>query len=467
MRRAIRLVTSVFAGATVMTCVPAVAQAQTKFPYTYHDPGGGTTIIPSLPKRVVTIGAPDLDALLSLGVKPVGIASADTSTSSQISIYQAGGGLGEPELNGDELKGIANVGEYETPDYEYIASLKPDLIIVEVGLSSAEEQQAATIAPTIEVDDTPPVGSPPLVDQYFWANAMRNEVGPIFDGVKRAQEVIARLEQRETAMAGFARGTTVAQVIPGPGDIYSLVNSDQDMGGVLQLAGMKLEASVKGGTPNGSDFTNFSDEALPDLTAQKVLFVGVAGSLYPPSQAQVEADPLYPAIPAVGTHQSYFTGWFAVGPVGDADALEQLSQQMFGVTGLEAALTGTGKHKASRSGIADVDVSPTADRVCWAISTAGSSVHPSSVVVENAKGTVKLFSLGKGYHTTGCANIKGSAARKLLSSRDYQVAIERSGTALLRGAIGKQLPKFFGYDRTDKLVTIKPTGYTQPVPQTL
>jgi iron complex transport system substrate-binding protein len=422
--------------ATVLSlAIVSAAQAKTsgtKFPYVFSNSDGSKTIIRSEPKRVVALD--NFDALSGLGAHVVG-------ASISLAPHQSGGDAqGEPNwLNGGELSGVTPIDGFGGPDdYEAIAALHPDLIIG--GGSPTVVAQLSQIAPTIQpgrLSSLPP--GPLLPDAFGWEELVK-QVAPIFNATAHVNAMIARMHQRTAAAAPFIRGSSVAIVIPDGTQDFLINYYSGNTGDFFHLTGAKIQSSIHGASSLGGGLSDVSTEDLADLTAQKVLFLSDFNTF---SEAGVKALPLYPKIPAFKTHQIYFTQWDFTGAVGTADYSAQFQKQLYGVTGLEATLAGTGKQSSNRSGVADVDVGPTEKRVCWDLSTTGNVGHPSAAVIENTKG-VELFTLGKSYHTSGCANVTRSAAKKLLSSPNYDVAVEKGSTVLLQGAVGKQSPAFFG-----------------------
>jgi iron complex transport system substrate-binding protein len=96
----------------------------------------GTTEIKGTPERVVILTNEGTEALLALGVKPVGAVQSWT---------------GDPWYDHikDQMEGVKDVGTESEPNLEAIAALKPDLII---GNKLRQEQiyeQLNTIAPTV------------------------------------------------------------------------------------------------------------------------------------------------------------------------------------------------------------------------------------------------------------------------------------------------------------------------------
>ncbi len=76
----------------------------------------GETEVPANPKRVVILTNEGTEALLSLGIKPVGAVKSFT------------GNPWYDHIKAD-MEGVTVLGEEGQPNIELIASLKPDLII--------------------------------------------------------------------------------------------------------------------------------------------------------------------------------------------------------------------------------------------------------------------------------------------------------------------------------------------------
>ena len=109
----------------------------------------GETTIKSAPSKVVILSTGQLDGVLSLGVVPVGAATAGdadlvpTYLKTKFSNKSA------------ELDKIAKVGKRTDPDVEAIANLKPDLILINNTNKKDEVYESlAKIAPTVVTEGT-------------------------------------------------------------------------------------------------------------------------------------------------------------------------------------------------------------------------------------------------------------------------------------------------------------------------
>jgi len=96
----------------------------------------GDTSIPVQPKRVVILTNEGTEALLALGVTPVGAVKS---------------WLGDPWYDhiADQMAGVTNVGEESQPNLELIIGLEPDLIIGNKMRHDAIYDELSAIAPTV------------------------------------------------------------------------------------------------------------------------------------------------------------------------------------------------------------------------------------------------------------------------------------------------------------------------------
>lgn len=119
----------------------------------------GKVKVPAHPQRVVVLTNEGTEALLSIGVKPVGAVKSWT------------GDPWYPHIK-DQMQGVESLGEEGQPNVEAIAALKPDLIL---GTKMRQEKiydQLTAIAPT--------VFSETLRGEWkenfkLWANAVNQE----------------------------------------------------------------------------------------------------------------------------------------------------------------------------------------------------------------------------------------------------------------------------------------------------
>ncbi|MFJ9691133.1 ABC transporter substrate-binding protein [Kitasatospora sp. NPDC101183] len=146
---------------------------------TVKDATGKAVEIPAEPKRVVTLTQEDLDAVLALGVKPVGITN--------------GQGLAEPPAYlKDKVQGIPVVGNLLQPVMDKVIAAKPDLILAgdmqdEQMLKQLREITPATLVTMAPTDD--------------WKLAFRG-IGNSVNKLDQANKVITDYETKAAKAGG-------------------------------------------------------------------------------------------------------------------------------------------------------------------------------------------------------------------------------------------------------------------------
>ncbi|WP_206488001.1 iron-siderophore ABC transporter substrate-binding protein [Rhodococcus sp. KRD162] len=109
---------------------------------------GGSTEIPAEPKKIVVIATGQLDAALTLGVVPTGVA------------YGSGAELVPDYISfsfpqyADQMTQFVDVGNRQEVDIEAIAAIEPDLILANETGSGDIYSTLATIAPTVLTEGT-------------------------------------------------------------------------------------------------------------------------------------------------------------------------------------------------------------------------------------------------------------------------------------------------------------------------
>ncbi|WP_150912723.1 ABC transporter substrate-binding protein [Marinobacter halotolerans] len=160
-----RLLTIILA----LIVLPAIALADTW----QHEQG--TLTLDKTPKRVVTLNWAATEALLLLGVEPVGVADRDG--------YRVW--VKEPELP----EGVANVGARVAPSLEAIAQLEPDLIVTSSEMAPAA-RLLQRIAPTYVVSVYKQDSQP-----FAKASEMLTTLGDMLNREAQAESVLRDIEQ--------------------------------------------------------------------------------------------------------------------------------------------------------------------------------------------------------------------------------------------------------------------------------
>ena len=158
--------------AVLLTAIVMAGPAQAKS--WQHETG--TLTLNQTPKRIVALNWAATEALLLLGITPVGVADRDGY----------GYWVQEPAM---PEEGVANVGTRVAPSLEAIAQLEPDLIVTSTEMAPAADL-LERIAPTYVVS-VYKEGSTP----FEKARGMLLTLGEMMGREDRARQVLADLEQ--------------------------------------------------------------------------------------------------------------------------------------------------------------------------------------------------------------------------------------------------------------------------------
>lgn len=236
------------------------------------------------PERVVALNWAATEALLLLGVTPVGMADRDG--------YPLW--VQEPELP----EGVHNVGTRSAPSLEAIAELKPDLIVTSGQLAPAWEQLRG-IAPAyvVSVYDEG-------VEPFDRARNMLLTLGDILDREDRAQEALDELQQ---TLARSRRELERAGLTDKP---IALVNFLDDRHVRINTPNGILQAALDGlGLENAwhkpGNFWGFSVVGLESLAALSEARIVAISPLAPGLAEQLADSPFWNHLPAVRNHEVY------------------------------------------------------------------------------------------------------------------------------------------------------------------
>lgn len=157
----------------LVLAVGSTAQVQAEPRTWQHE--RGTLTFDQPPQRVVALNWAAAEALVLLGITPVGVADRDYYT-----VWVKDPALPE--------EGVANVGARSSPSLEAISELQPDLIVTSGQLAPAYEQ-LKDIAPTyvISVYDKDVV-------PYDQARTMLTTLGEMLGREQQAEAVLAEIE---------------------------------------------------------------------------------------------------------------------------------------------------------------------------------------------------------------------------------------------------------------------------------
>lgn len=206
----------------------------------------GTTEVPDHPKRVIILTNEGTEALLALGVKPVGAVQS---------------WLGNPWYDHiqDQMDGVEVVGKESSVSLETIARLQPDLIIGNQLRQAKIYPQLSAIAPT--------VFSETLKGQWqnnfaFYAKALNQEA--------KGEELLAQYQQRITSIQQshddkLNMEVSVVRFLPAQTRIY---HKDSFSGLILQDIGFKR--------PEAQDINDFAAkigrERIPEMEGDILVY---------------------------------------------------------------------------------------------------------------------------------------------------------------------------------------------------
>jgi iron complex transport system substrate-binding protein len=272
----------------------------------------GTTEITGTPERVVVLDTGELDAVLALGVTPVGAVRTDVSDELPGFVAEAG----------VDPADIAPVGTIAEPDLEAIAALEPDLVLSNAVRHADVYEQLAGIAPTVFAEA---IGESWQENLLLAGEALGREeqARELLDGyAARAREVGALYGDPATTEVSVARFLD--------GTLVRLYGEGSFIGSVLADVGFARPREQR--TPE--TFVEVSPEEVTRADGD-LLFHGAYGAEGAVAAEQVTAGPLWRSIPAVAEGRAVAVDddrWFlGLGPLGASlvlDDLEALAGQL-------------------------------------------------------------------------------------------------------------------------------------------
>lgn len=230
-----RTATALLAGFVALS-TPVVAQEIT---VTHAQ---GETTLPGVPEKVVSFDFAAIETLEAIGVDVAGLPGSNLPA----------------HLEKYASDDYAKVGSLFEPDYEALAALEPDLIIV-AGRSSGAYEELAKIAPTVDLSND-------WADFYGSIQANADIVGQLFD--KEAEidalqaETDAKVDAAKTAAADAGKGlivlTSGAEVSAyGPGSRFGFIHDTLGVTPVIE--------DVEAATHGDAISFEFILEANPDM----------------------------------------------------------------------------------------------------------------------------------------------------------------------------------------------------------
>ncbi|WP_443105667.1 iron-siderophore ABC transporter substrate-binding protein [Actinomadura sp. 3N407] len=243
----------------------------------------GTATIESQPKRIVALGEVDQDALLALGVTPVGMAELTGVQPDGLAPWSA------PKITGEKPK-LLKAGEAGF-NLEEIAALRPDLILAAGDFYIDKEyEKLSKLAPTVAYQTGPAEDAWQQITLQAATAIGRPEDGKALVGKVDGQ--IAQVKEKHPELKG--RTFAFTSVFPN-GNIGVMKSEGDTSVKLLSQFGMVLPESLK--KLPGEGFA-------AELSMEKVsvLDVDVLISHYnndPATQKKVEGNKLFSGLAAV------------------------------------------------------------------------------------------------------------------------------------------------------------------------
>lgn len=289
------------------------------FPVTIEHIHGSTTI-PARPERVVTIGLIEQDALLAMGVAPVGTTNWIGEHPGAIHPWalQALGNAAVPEV-------LSN----ESIPFERIAVLKPDLIVglYNVEVTEGDYERLTQIAPTVL---SPPGLRLGTTTSITWQDLTRI-VGRAVGESRRADELVKEVEDKFAAVRamhpGFASNTAI-NAYPTPDGGYQLY-PPPDLGGQL-LSGLGFQTPPKIlELAKGNPSLDLGAEQVELMEADVVVWLVED----PAREQRLRADPLYATLAVAKEGRDVFLDYES-DPLADAASMQTVLSLPFLIDGL-------------------------------------------------------------------------------------------------------------------------------------
>lgn len=269
----------------------------------------GETTIDSAPKKVVVVSTGQADALLSLGIVPVGSTSGDGANVIPEYLTES-----FPEHTA-ALADVRDVGSRTDPDIETIANIDPDLILMNTAGKNADQlySQLTAIAPTVATQGT----------GLHW----KEDYLLLADAVGKREEAQTWLDtyEGEAKKFGEALGDTpTVSFLRRNGDRMRVFGESSFTGSVAADAGLRRPETQ-----------SFTDKTSQDIGAEQLeqadadwIFYGVQGG----DDAALTGQPLWQTLGAVGAGQAVSVDddvfYLNTGPTAARDVLDKLEDTL-------------------------------------------------------------------------------------------------------------------------------------------
>ncbi|MER2154028.1 MAG: iron-siderophore ABC transporter substrate-binding protein [Solibacillus sp.] len=241
----------------------------------------GSTNISSTPEKIVVLTNEGTEALLALGIKPVGAVSSWS---------------GEPwyEHIAAQMDGVEVVGQETAVDLEAIAKLKPDLIIGNKIRQEADYENLSKIAPTVFAET--------LTGQWKDNFSLYAEA---VDAVNKGEEVLenydAHIQETKESLGDVTnQSVSVVRFLTGTSRIYY---TDSFSGVILNELGFnRVEEQADLFTKDNQMAVEVGKELIPQMDGDLLFYftyLPTGDDSASATEAEWTADPLWQNLEAV------------------------------------------------------------------------------------------------------------------------------------------------------------------------
>jgi iron complex transport system substrate-binding protein len=231
----------------------------------------GETTVAAAPTKVIVLDTGELDAMVQLGIRPIGAAEYQTT--------------GLPAYLLPKVEGIKVVGTTAQPDLETITALKPDLILSSKLRHEKIYSLLTAIAPTVLVDRP---GVTFKQNMALYAQAVGAE--------QRAAEVVKTYEERVRKLnAALPTPRPTVSIVQMRANILRFYQRSNFLGMVLDDLGFPRPAAQ-----NVDDFgQDLGQEMLSEYAAGDLILLAVQGGEGNAFAKSVLAGDIWKTLPAV------------------------------------------------------------------------------------------------------------------------------------------------------------------------
>ncbi|WP_066906773.1 ABC transporter substrate-binding protein [Millisia brevis] len=228
----------------------------------------GTTEIPAKPERVVVLDTGEIDAVLALGITPIGIPSTEGANS-------------VPSYLADEVAEATAVGTIQEPNLEAIAALQPDLILGSELRADKLYPQLSEIAPTVFS----------IRPGYPWKENFLL-AGDALGEEEQAIEVLNSYQDSATALREKVQGDPTISLVRFMPNRLRLYGNLSLIGVILQDAGLSrpadqdvedlaVEISPEEIDKADGDYIFYTSYGTPDATGETSVIDGAGWAALP------------------------------------------------------------------------------------------------------------------------------------------------------------------------------------------